>query len=52
MPNLTWWVDREAGICGLYASQILLPGNLKSVELSALFEKTMYGWYRGKRERL
>lgn len=44
MPNLTW-IDREAGICGLYASQILPPGDLKSVEMSALFEKTMYERY-------
>jgi hypothetical protein len=36
------WIDMEAGICGLYAGQILPPGDLKSVKMSALFEKTMY----------
>ena len=51
MPNLTWWIDRKVGICGLYASQILPPGDPKSVEMSALFEKTMYERYRRERER-
>jgi hypothetical protein len=36
------WIDREAGICGLYASQILPPGDMKSVKMSILFEKAMY----------
>ncbi len=45
MPNLTWWIDLKSGICGLYASQILPPGDKKSVEMSALFEKAMYERY-------
>jgi hypothetical protein len=36
------WIDPEAGICGLYSSQILPPMDLKSVQMSVLFEKTMY----------
>jgi CubicO group peptidase (beta-lactamase class C family) len=52
MPNLTWWIDREAGICGLYASQILPPEDPKSVEMSVLFEKTMYERYRRERASL
>jgi CubicO group peptidase (beta-lactamase class C family) len=52
MPNLTWWIDREADICGLYASQILPPDDPKSVEMSVLFEKTMYERYRRERASL
>jgi hypothetical protein len=52
IPNLTWWIDPSVGICGLYASQILPLGDPKSVEMSALFEKTIYEWYRRERERL
>lgn len=46
MPNLIWWIDMKEGICGLYASQILPPGDLKSVEMSTLFEKEMYARYK------
>ena len=46
MPNLMWWIDREVGICGLYASQTLPPEDPKSVEMSVLFEKTMYERYQ------
>jgi len=42
MPNLVWWIDPTTEICGLYSSQILPPGDVKSVEFTALFEKTMY----------
>jgi CubicO group peptidase (beta-lactamase class C family) len=52
MPNLAWRIDREVSICGLYASQILPPGDPKSVEVSALFEKMMYERYRRERESL
>lgn len=52
MPNLIWFIDREAGLCGLYASQILPPGDLKSVEMSTLFEKEMYARYKKESARL
>ncbi|KAL8701046.1 MAG: hypothetical protein Q9224_000684 [Gallowayella concinna] len=42
MPNLTWFVDRDADLCGLYASQLLPPGDVVSMEMKELFEKTMY----------
>ena len=46
MPNLIWFIDRKVGLCGLYATQILPPGDLKSVEMSVLFEKEMYARYK------
>ncbi|KAK5048593.1 hypothetical protein LTR84_005684 [Exophiala bonariae] len=41
-PNLKWWVDRNAGLCGLYASQLHPPGDAKSVELYFRFQAEMY----------
>jgi len=52
MPNLTWWIDPKVGICGLYASQILPPGESKSVEMSVMFEKEMYARYKKESARL
>jgi CubicO group peptidase (beta-lactamase class C family) len=52
MPNLIWFIDPVAGLCGLYASQILPPGDLKSVEMSTLFEKEMYARYKKDSARL
>jgi len=52
MPNLQWWIDRKADLCGLYASQILPPGDAKSIEMSVLFEKEMYARYSKETARL
>ncbi|KAB5578015.1 beta-lactamase/transpeptidase-like protein [Coniochaeta sp. 2T2.1] len=41
-PNLTWWIDLRAGLCGLYAAQLMPLGDQKSVELTKLFEREMY----------
>lgn len=40
--NFSQWIDCDAGLCGLYASQIMPIGDAKSVELCKMFEKTMY----------
>lgn len=42
LPNLTWWIDREAGLCGLYASQVLPQGDPKSNKMHQVFETAMY----------
>ncbi|KAH8424224.1 serine hydrolase domain-containing protein [Aspergillus melleus] len=42
MPNLFWWIDRTAGLCGLYASQIMPTGDPRSVEWGTTFMKEMY----------
>lgn len=36
------WIDREAGICGIYGGQVLPPGDKQTEEMIVLFEKTMY----------
>jgi CubicO group peptidase (beta-lactamase class C family) len=42
LPNLQWVIDREAGHCYMYASQLLPPGDLKSTEIFREFEKAIY----------
>ncbi|KAF7965252.1 hypothetical protein HWV62_44862 [Athelia sp. TMB] len=42
LPNLWWWIDPTAGIAGLYASQVIPPGDKLSTELFAEFEKDIY----------
>ena len=50
--KLRQFIDRETGLCGIYASQILPPGDAKSMELSQMFEKTMYDRYTKVRARM
>ncbi|PLB48495.1 beta-lactamase/transpeptidase-like protein [Aspergillus steynii IBT 23096] len=42
LPNLFWWIDRKAALCGLYASQLVPTGDPRSVEWSTTFMKEMY----------
>ncbi|KAK1140310.1 hypothetical protein N8T08_010513 [Aspergillus melleus] len=42
LPNLFWWIDRKAGLCGFYASQLIPTGDPHSVEWSTTFMKEMY----------
>ncbi|MCJ1478910.1 hypothetical protein MMC13_007594 [Lambiella insularis] len=52
LPNLTWFVDREAGLCGMYGSQLIPSGDPKSIELSEVFERAMYKELAGKSSRV
>ncbi|KAK1749882.1 acyltransferase LovD [Echria macrotheca] len=42
LPNLTWFIDPTAGLCGLYATQLLPVGDELSVKLTQMFERAMY----------
>lgn len=42
LPNLYWWMDRQAGVSGFYASQLLPQGDPRSGELFAEFEQWVY----------
>jgi CubicO group peptidase (beta-lactamase class C family) len=42
LPNLFWFIDPEAGLCGMFGTQVVPPGDLKTEDLIVLFEKTMY----------
>ncbi|SLM40580.1 Beta-lactamase/transpeptidase-like [Lasallia pustulata] len=41
MPNLYWWVDRETDICALYATQVVPPGDTKTLNFVHAFEREM-----------
>ncbi|KAH7037578.1 beta-lactamase/transpeptidase-like protein [Microdochium trichocladiopsis] len=42
LPNLVWWCDRKAGLCALYAGQLLPPADARMAELCGLFEEGLY----------
>ncbi|CAO2649644.1 Nn.00g070290.m01.CDS01 [Neocucurbitaria sp. VM-36] len=46
LPNLRWWVDRKTGLCGLYAGQVLPPGDAKCAALNRKFEEAMYAQHK------
>lgn len=41
-PNLFWFANRANGIAGFYASQIIPPGDPKSIHLAQEFIKDVY----------
>ncbi|KAI2625290.1 beta-lactamase/transpeptidase-like protein [Hypomontagnella submonticulosa] len=45
LPNLIWWVDRKAGLCGTLFTNLIPVGDLKIVELMREFEKSLYEQY-------
>lgn len=42
LPNLFWFIDREASLCGIYGGQVMPAGDAQTKEMIVLFEKTMY----------
>lgn len=42
LPNLFWWIDRDAGVAGMYASQLVPQGDPKSIEMFGAFEAAVY----------
>lgn len=42
LPNLKWWIDPEAKVCGFYACQLIPAADPKSLEIFSLFEKYVY----------
>jgi CubicO group peptidase (beta-lactamase class C family) len=42
LPNLSWWCDREAGVSGMYASQLIPTGDKWCAEMFGEFEKAVY----------
>ncbi|KAF7872200.1 hypothetical protein EAF04_003125 [Stromatinia cepivora] len=41
-PNLLWWINRKDGVCGIWGSQLLPPGDSKINRLFYTFEEEMY----------
>ncbi|EXJ53307.1 beta-lactamase [Cladophialophora psammophila CBS 110553] len=48
LPNLFWWIDPSAGNCGMYASQILPPGDLESINLAVAFRREISTRHSGR----
>jgi hypothetical protein len=44
------WIDRKTGLCGLFACQVLPPGDAKCVALTSAFEEGIYEMYKQSRE--
>ncbi|KAI9648718.1 hypothetical protein NHQ30_003358 [Ciborinia camelliae] len=42
LPNLYWWADKEAGISGVYGSQLVPSGDSQSGEMFGEFVKAVY----------
>ncbi|KAM0146131.1 hypothetical protein ACHAQE_008178 [Botrytis cinerea] len=42
LPNLIWWADREAGISGIYGSQLVPTADKQTIEMFEEFEKAVY----------
>ncbi|KAL1615261.1 hypothetical protein SLS56_011885 [Neofusicoccum ribis] len=42
MFNSSWFIDREAGLCGVFGAQMLPSGDQQVNELMELWEKTLY----------
>ncbi|TGO35726.1 hypothetical protein BHYA_0148g00140 [Botrytis hyacinthi] len=42
LPNLLWWADREAGVSGIYGSQLIPTGDKQTIEMFEEFEKAVY----------
>ncbi|KAI1210671.1 beta-lactamase family protein [Annulohypoxylon truncatum] len=42
MPNLIWWIDREAGLCGALFTNSLPMGDEQVSKLMAEFERAVY----------
>ena len=42
IQHLFWWVDPQAGICGLYASQLMPPNDETTLKDAVEFRKDIY----------
>ncbi|KAH8689159.1 putative transesterase [Talaromyces proteolyticus] len=42
MPNLFWFMDREAGVCGIFGTQVLPNADNQIRELIRTFEQVVY----------
>ncbi|KAI1927724.1 hypothetical protein LOY89_004147 [Ophidiomyces ophidiicola] len=42
LPNLFWFIDPEAGLCGVYGGQVMMNGDPQTKKMISLFERTMY----------
>lgn len=41
-PNLTWFIDPAAGLCGLFGTQVIPTADKRVQDVTKVFEKAMY----------
>lgn len=41
-PCIRWWIDRSAGTCGVFATQLMPTGEMKQRVIGDLFEEKVY----------
>ena len=46
------FIDREAGLCGLYGGQVKPPGDVATGKMITLFEKAMYEKFEAGKARM
>lgn len=42
LPNIMWWANREHGVAGIYATQVLPHADEKNTKLMALFQRSVW----------
>lgn len=42
LPNMYWFIDREAGLCGTFGTYVVPPGEARIGKMIKLFEDSMY----------
>ncbi|KAF2089470.1 beta-lactamase/transpeptidase-like protein [Saccharata proteae CBS 121410] len=48
LPNLSWWIDHQSGLCGLYASQLIPPGDSTTVKYTGIFQNAIHERFAAK----
>ncbi|XXG97752.1 ribosomal protein S8A [Hypoxylon texense] len=51
LPNLIWWIDRTAGLCGTLFTNVIPAGDVTVSRLEGLFEKAVYEQYEQFRKQ-
>lgn len=51
MPNIRWFIDREVGLCGLVAPQLIAKESPTVAKISAQFQKEIYDAFAASKER-
>jgi hypothetical protein len=41
-PGLLWWIDRVGGLCGIFGSQLIPPGDIITDSIFLAWEEEMY----------
>ena len=51
-PNIRWFIDREVGLCGLVAPQLMARESAVMPDISAQFQKEIYAAFAASRSAM